>query len=138
MHCCRGRNIIIEYIEETPLFVHTQLCHAPLIHLEYIPTQMKRRLTRMERIRLKGWRAPGKSFVSGRSIRNSQLGQVLFYLTAIQLQRVQLYLKDQGTGPLNKALGIFSEEGKVCSAQILCLLLMCLLLTCSKQNKKPY
>ena len=73
--------------------------------------------------------------MSGRIIRNSQLGQVLFCLTTIQLQTVQLYLKDKGIGPLHKALGIFTEQGRYICSVAFC---SCLHLTCPAQNKPYY
>ena len=51
---------------------------------------MKKKLTRMGKIRLKGWRGGSKSFIGSKVVRNSQIGQLLFVL---QLKRIEQYLE---------------------------------------------
>jgi hypothetical protein len=71
---------------------------------------MKKAMTKMEKIRLKGWRA--RYWLT-----RIQIGQLLFYLVILQLKRIQHYLQPvKGnviTIPAMKALGVFMEEGKV-------------------------
>ena len=54
---------------------------------------MKKKLSRMKKIRLKGWRGGSKSFIGSKVVRNSQIGQLLFYLVVLQLKRIQQYLE---------------------------------------------
>ena len=80
--------------------------------------QMKKHLTKMDKIRLKGWRTTSHHIMIGNTKkRNSQIGQLLFYQTVMQLQRIQLYLKptgrDEGILPPTKGLGLYSEKGRV-------------------------
>ena len=74
-------------------------------------------MTHIDKIRVKGWRASDTVVIQSHLVRNSQIGQLLFYLVVLQLKRLQLYLspltRQAGHGPLQKALGLFMEEGKV-------------------------
>ena len=72
----------------------------------------------MEKIRLKGvWRSGSKTKLEEREVRNTQIGQLLFYLVTLQLKRLQLYLhpteRDKDHGLPTKALGVYMEGGNV-------------------------
>ena len=71
-------------------------------------------MTRVDKIKLKGWR---RQFIGTVERRNSQIGQLLHYLVAVQLQQIQLYLspteREFEHNLPTKTLGLFIEEGKV-------------------------
>jgi hypothetical protein len=93
-----------------------QLVKDPHIYL--VIGEMKKRLTRMEKIRVKGWRARSNTEIGGQTVRNSQIGQLLFYLLTLQLKRIKHYidpsLREHNNSQPNKALGVYSEAGRVC------------------------
>ena len=89
-------------------------------------------MTRVDKIKLKGWRSQGRQFIGTVERRNSQIGQLLYYLVAVQLQQIQLYLspteREFEHNLPTKTLGLFIEEGKVSKqglghdVQLFCLL----------------
>lgn len=68
-------------------------------------------MTKHKSMALLGWR-------KGATDHDSQIGQLLYYMLAIQLQRLQLFLTPSQRTinyPLpSPLLGVFIEEGKVC------------------------
>ena len=74
-------------------------------------------MTKVEKIILKGWRPSGAQLISNVLRRNSQIGQLLYYLTAVQLKQIQHALSPEQRicRPQNtcKTLGLFIEGGKV-------------------------
>ena len=78
-------------------------------------------MTRFEKIELKGWRPVSTANVGGGGGgvggRNTQVGQLLYYLVAVQLSQIQQYLSPlkgpNDTLPTD-VLGLFMEQGKVC------------------------
>ena len=79
---------------------------------------MKKRLSRMEKIRVKGWNTKSKTDIGAKTVRNSQIGQLLFYLLTLQLKRIKHCvdpsLREQNNAHPNKALGVYSEQGRAC------------------------
>lgn len=75
-------------------------------------------MTKLEKIRLKGWKSGSMTYVGGVESRNSQIGQLLYYLVVVQLQQLQEFLSPLKQ-PCNitqpkDVLGFFMEQGKVC------------------------
>ena len=64
---------------------------SPLWCWLYNYIQMKKRMSKMAKIRIKGWRT-GENWidVGKRRVRNSQIGQLLFYLTTAQQHQLSL------------------------------------------------
>ena len=75
-------------------------------------------MSRLAKTQLKGWRARETVTVGMVERRNSQLGQLLYYLVTLQLRRIQLYLtpteRHNSYGAPHAVLGVFMEESKVC------------------------
>ena len=69
----------------------------------------------MGKIQLQGWRSTRTVTVDPVERRDSQIGQLLFYLLAIQLRRIQLHYTSSDGGLPSPLLGVFVEQGKVCS-----------------------
>ena len=93
----------------THTHTHTHTMHSLLS----LTAMLKRKMTRVDKIKLKGWRSKGRGTVARR---NSQIGQLLYYLVAVQLQQIQLYLspteREFEHDIPAKTLGLFIE-GKV-------------------------
>ena len=72
-------------------------------------------MTKLEKIRLKRWKSGSMTYVGGVERRNSQIGQLLYYLVVVQLQEFLSPLKQPCniTQPKD-VLGFFMEQGKVC------------------------
>ena len=72
--------------------------------------QLKKNITRRKRMAVLGWRG-------GQTAADSQIGQLLYYMLGVQLQRLQLFLSPSQRAvnytPPSPLLGIFIEEGKV-------------------------
>lgn len=83
---------------------------------------MKKKLTKMEKIQIKGWKYEPNSSIGTKKVRNNQIGQLLFYLVVLQLKRIQQYLqpseRESGYGPPTRALGVYNEEGMVSSYSV--------------------
>ena len=71
----------------------------------------------LTKIKLKGWRTNKKVTVGQVERWDSQIGQLLYYLTALQLRRIQLFLspseRPNTHGEPHEVLGLFMEQGKV-------------------------
>ena len=82
-----------------------------------LQTQLKKRMTHLTKIKIKGWRTGKMAHVGGVERRNKQIGQLLYYLVAVQLKRVQQYLsplkKPSEMAPTD-VLGLFLEQEEVC------------------------
>ena len=52
-------------------------------------------MSKMDQIRVKGWRAGSKVSVESVLMRNSEVGQLLFYLVVLQLHRIKLPMAHQ-------------------------------------------
>ena len=92
------------------LYAHSPLCCGY--------KQLKKKLSRMQKIELQGWKGVGRVKVGAVQRRDSQIGQLLHYQLAVQLKRIQLHLTPGVTpgdyGPPSPLLGVFIEQGKVC------------------------
>ena len=75
-------------------------------------------MIRLTKIKLKGLRMNKKVTVGQVQRRDSQIGQLLYYLTALQLGRIQLFLspseRPNTHGEPHEVLGLFMEQGKGC------------------------
>ena len=86
-------------------------------HFVLLRKQLKKKLSRMGKMRLQGWRGSGVAMEDAeRTARSaSQIGQLLHYLLAIQLRRIQLHCTNSNDDSCpSPVLGVFIERGKVC------------------------
>ena len=68
-----------------------------VLRMHFLTKQNKKYWSKMKRLRLAGWHEESS---------DSQVGQLLYYLTAVQLKMIQ-------TAFPSPVLGLFMEEGKV-------------------------
>ena len=88
----------------------TSIYHPPISPWLSFLYQLKKNLSKRKKMAVLGWRAE-------QTATDSQIGQLLYYMLGVQLQRLQLFLSPMQRAanytPPSPLLGIFIEEGKV-------------------------